>query len=55
MPPYLVVGINGTDVTHLLPPKIPLNVALHFIPNLQEWVLHLHLHPSFAAHCANPK
>jgi hypothetical protein len=37
--PYAVVGIWGTDVTHLLPPKIPLNLALHFMPKLQQWVL----------------
>jgi hypothetical protein len=38
-PPYVVVGIWGTNITSLLPPKIPLKVLLHFIPKLQQWVL----------------
>jgi hypothetical protein len=38
-PPYIVVGIRGTDITALLPPRIPLNAALHFVPKLQQWVL----------------
>ncbi|OSS48108.1 hypothetical protein B5807_06633 [Epicoccum nigrum] len=37
--PYVVFGINGCDVTASLPPQIPLNLVLHFAPNLRQWVL----------------
>ncbi|KAF1926732.1 uncharacterized protein M421DRAFT_30603, partial [Didymella exigua CBS 183.55] len=39
VPPYTVFGINGSDITSSLPPRIPLKLVLHFAPALQRWVL----------------
>lgn len=38
-PPYVVFGINGTDITAMLPPRIPQNLVMHFAPALRKWVL----------------
>ncbi|KAF3000838.1 hypothetical protein E8E13_006972 [Curvularia kusanoi] len=37
--PFVVFGINGTDITSLLPPLIPLKLVVFFAPALQKWVL----------------
>lgn len=38
-PPYVIIGIRGKEIVSDLPPRIPLNVVLHFAPKLQQWVL----------------
>ncbi|KAH7392935.1 hypothetical protein BKA66DRAFT_386825, partial [Pyrenochaeta sp. MPI-SDFR-AT-0127] len=38
-PPYVVFGIRGKEIVSELPPRIPLNVVLHFTPKLRQWVL----------------
>ncbi|KZM24613.1 hypothetical protein ST47_g4209 [Ascochyta rabiei] len=43
-PPYVIFGINGTDVTSALPPHIPLQLVLHFAPTLRKWVLPVPTH-----------
>lgn len=38
-PPYVILGIQGESVAEMLPPQIPLNAVLHFIPKLVQFVL----------------
>ncbi|KAF1844790.1 uncharacterized protein K460DRAFT_416165 [Cucurbitaria berberidis CBS 394.84] len=38
-PPYVVFAIQGNEIVSKLPPRIPLNVVLHFAPKLNQWVL----------------
>jgi len=38
-PPYVIFGIDGSDITSSLPPLIPLKLVLHFAPRLQKWML----------------
>ncbi|KAH7411663.1 hypothetical protein DE146DRAFT_589231, partial [Phaeosphaeria sp. MPI-PUGE-AT-0046c] len=38
-PPYVMFGIQGVRVAEMLPPRIPLNAVLHFIPTLARFVL----------------
>lgn len=38
-PPYVVFAIRGQDIVADLPPRVPLNVVLHFAPKLKQWVL----------------
>lgn len=38
-PPYVIFGIDGSDVTSFLPPRIPLQLVLNFAPILQNWIL----------------
>lgn len=39
-PPYVIFGINGNKAIEL-PPRIPLNLVLHFASKLAQWVLPL--------------
>ncbi|KAF3034787.1 hypothetical protein E8E12_003306 [Didymella heteroderae] len=38
-PPYAVFGVYGSDITSSLPPRIPLQLVLHFAPALRRWIL----------------
>lgn len=38
-PPYVIIGIQGENVADMLPPRIPLNAILHFIPSLAKYLL----------------
>ncbi|CAO2648366.1 Nn.00g076330.m01.CDS01 [Neocucurbitaria sp. VM-36] len=38
-PPYVIFAIRGKHVVAELPPRIPLNMVLHFAPKLKQWVL----------------
>jgi hypothetical protein len=38
-PPYAIIGIQGESVSEMLPPRIPLQAVLHFIPSLAQFVL----------------
>ncbi|KAF2640482.1 hypothetical protein P280DRAFT_375063, partial [Massarina eburnea CBS 473.64] len=38
-PPYVLFGINGDDCFHHFPPEVPLDVVLHYVPKLKQWIL----------------
>ncbi|KAF2855266.1 hypothetical protein T440DRAFT_539454 [Plenodomus tracheiphilus IPT5] len=38
-PPYVIFAIWNENIAQQLPPQIPLNTVLHFIPKLKDWLL----------------
>ncbi|KAF2786436.1 hypothetical protein K505DRAFT_200857, partial [Melanomma pulvis-pyrius CBS 109.77] len=38
-PPYVLFGINGMECFNDLSQKVPLKLALHFVPKLADWLL----------------